>query len=220
MRLSNPASLHDNGKYASVAILGTKEEVYSSELTKDDFLSLSPDAPGELSKLARKSGFRVTSNRNTDDTAPLVIDKSGSGQCLSVQEAMQSAAQERNRRRQKVQSEVYRFGSDGVVPPVPILTPVPDPSKPNSEAALTSANHTGTKLKYQGIGILELLVGTDGSVSEVKVVRSVKTELDEKAIEFTKGRKFEPATRELQLQLVEFSGGRSQGRMECQSPFS
>jgi hypothetical protein len=104
--LVQPAVLHDNGKYASVAILGIKEDIYSSELTKNDFLNLSPDAPDKLSKLASKSGFRITSNRNTDDTAPLVVDKSGSGQCPSVQEAMQSAAQERNQRRQQVQSKV------------------------------------------------------------------------------------------------------------------
>ena len=188
-----PASLHDNGKYASVAILGSKEEVYSSELAKDDFLILSPDAPDKLSKLARKSGFRVTTNRNTDDAAPQVVDKSRSGECPSLQDAMQFAAHERSQRRQQIQGKLYRFGSEGVVPPVPISTPEPDPTKPNSEAALPSANRTGTKLKYQGIGILELLVGTDGSVSQVKVVRSVKTELDRKAIEITTGRKFEPA---------------------------
>jgi len=191
--LVQSATLHGNDKFTSVTVSGSDEEVYSSQLTKDDYLAFPPDASDKLSKLARKSGFRVTSNRSTDDTAPLVVDKSGSGQCPSVQEAMQSAAQEQNQRRHQVQSKVYRFGSDGVVPPVPIFTPEPDPSKPNTEAALASASHKGAKLTYQGIAIVELLVGTDGSVSQVKLVRSAKTELDKKTIEATKARKFEPA---------------------------
>jgi TonB family protein len=194
--LVQPATIHNNDKYASVALPEVKEDIYSPQLTKDDFLVLSPNASGNLTKIALKSGFRVKLNQNTEETAPHVVDRNGSGQCPSVPEAMQNTAKERFQRRQQIQSNVYRFGSEGVTPPVAIPLPAPDPSKANSEAALPSTSPTGTKFKYQGITLLALIVSTDGNVSQVKVVRSATINLDEKAIEVTKGYKFEPARKD------------------------
>ena len=70
--LVQPAELRDNGKYASLVVPGKDAEIYSSELAKDDFLSYSKEVPGELVKLARKSGFAVKQDASPP-TRPVLL---------------------------------------------------------------------------------------------------------------------------------------------------
>ena len=95
--LVQPAELRDNGKYASLVVPGADAEIYSSELAKDDFLSYSKEVPGDLVKLARKSGFAVKPDASTAD-APRVVDLNGNGQCPNLEDALQTAEMQRRDR--------------------------------------------------------------------------------------------------------------------------
>jgi periplasmic protein TonB len=82
--------------------------------------------------------------------------------------------------------KVYRVGGD-VKPPKAISTPNPPDEKPEPTRK--------GKTKYRGTVVLLIVVGPEGTVLDVKVVRTLKVELDEKAIEAVKKWKFEPATK-------------------------
>jgi len=191
--LIQPAVLRDKGKFASVAVPGSREEIYSPELSNDDFLVLSPNLPERLLKLARNSGFRVESNSDFEETAPRVADKNGSGQCMGVQEGMQLVAQEQDQRRRIIQSKVYSVVSDGIMSPASILPQATDLEAPMKEAALPSPGHKGAKPKVHGTVLLAVIIGVDGGVLQVKILSSTTKELDEKAVETAKSWKFEPA---------------------------
>src|SRR6476660_9622296 len=92
--LMQPATLRDNGKYASLVVPGTDAEIYASELAKDDFLSYSKEVPGNLVKLARKSGFVVKPDASNFD-APRVVDLNRNGQCPNLEDALQTAEMQR-----------------------------------------------------------------------------------------------------------------------------
>jgi TonB family protein len=201
-QLVQPASLEDNGKYASVAIPGIAEEVYSPELAKTDFLVLSSNVPKRLARLARASGFRVKSNKNNETVAsPQVLSEAGSGPCPGTQQALQATADQRSQRRRQIQSKVYQlniyqlnFG--GVQPPTLISSPQPHSNASPVQVSPASASHKGGNPKYSGIVIISALVGTDGSISQVKVVQSAKNDLDQKGVEFLESLKFKPARKD------------------------
>lgn len=186
--LMQPASLRDNGKYASLVIPGTAAEIYSSELTQDDFLSYSKEMPGKLVKLARKSGFGVRLDGSNAD-APSVVDLNGNGQCPNLEEALHTAEIQRRDRRIQVQSRLYNIASDNVTPPS--LTRTPDRMP---DLKTTGTGSTGKKEKLvEGIVILQVLVDRDGNVTNVKVVRSLTPDMDKKAVEGVKTWKFDPS---------------------------
>jgi len=186
--LMQPAALRDNGKYASLVIPGTDAEIYSSELTQDDFLSYSKEVPGKLVKLARKSGFGVKPDGSNAD-APAVVDLNGNGQCPNLEEALHTAEIQRRDRRVQVQSKLYKLTSDDVTPPSPIHTVDLMPDQKT-----TGTGSTGTKEKLvQGIVILQVLVDRDGNVTNAKVVRSLAPEMDRRAVEGVKTWKFYPS---------------------------
>lgn len=187
--LMQPAALKDNGKYASLVIPGTAEEIYSSELAKDDFLSYSKEVPGKLVKLARKSGFGVRPGDSNAD-ATRVVDLNGNGQCPNLEDALQAAEIQRRDRRVQVQSKLYQPNSDNVTPPSSIHTPAP-------EQKATGATSTGTDEKVvEGVVILNIVVDREGKVSKVKVVRSLTPDMDRKAVERVKTWKFYPSRKD------------------------
>jgi len=184
--LVQPAELRDNGKYASLVVLGTDSEIYSSELAKDDFLSYSKEVPGKLVKLARKSGFGVRPGGSNAD-APTVVDLNGNGQCPNIEEALQTAEMQRRDRRVQVQSKVYRPNSDNVT--LPSFVHVPPP-----EQKTTGASSTATNEKVvEGVVILNIVVDREGNVTKAKVVRSLTPDMDKKAVEGVKTWKFNPS---------------------------
>lgn len=77
----------------------------------------------------------------------------------------------------------YRIGG-GVIGPRPIYQPDPEYSE------------EARKAKYQGSVLLWVVVGTDGRVHDVKILRTLGLGLDEKAIEAVKTWKFEPAQKD------------------------
>ena len=184
--LMQPAALRDNGKYASLVILGTDAEIYSSELAKDDFLSYSKEVPEKLVNLARKSGFGVKPGGSNAD-APRVVDLNGNGQCPSLEEALQTAEMQRRERRVQVQSRLYRVTSDNVTLPSYIHTPAPE------QMATGTASNGANEKVVEGIVILNIVVDREGKVSRVKVVRSLAPDMDRKAVEGVKTWKFNPS---------------------------
>ena len=78
---------------------------------------------------------------------------------------------------------LFRIGN-GVSPPRPIFTPEPEFSE------------EARKAKYQGVVVMEIIVGADGRVRDPKVVRSLGMGLDEKAIEAARKWRFEPAMKD------------------------
>ncbi|HWX53194.1 MAG TPA: energy transducer TonB [Verrucomicrobiae bacterium] len=79
---------------------------------------------------------------------------------------------------------VFRCCGSGVNAPKPLYTPEPEFSE------------EARKAKYQGVVVLEVIVGTDGRVHNPRVVRSLGMGLDEKAREGVLTWKFDPATKD------------------------
>jgi TonB family protein len=196
--LVQPAVLRDNGKYASLAIPETAVEVYSPELAKDDFLAYSTEVPGKLVKLARKSGFRVKpSGSDAEGISPRVVDIDGSSHCPNLEEALQTAELKRINRRRQVQSKLYHPNFDNVTPPNAVSAPQPKSDQQTTGAATPgNASPIGAKAKVQGTDVLAAVVGSDGAVSQVKVVHSLTPELDRRAVEAVKTWKFQPARKD------------------------
>jgi len=78
---------------------------------------------------------------------------------------------------------IYHLG-DGVSPPRAIYTPEPEFSE------------EARKAKFQGVVVLNIIVGVDGRVHSPRVVRSLGMGLDEKAIEAVKTWKFDPSKKD------------------------
>ena len=77
--------------------------------------------------------------------------------------------------------KVFKGTEGGISPPRPIFSPDPEYSK------------EAQKANYQGSVVLGMVVETDGRPYGIKVLRSLKYGLDEKAIEAVKKWRFEPA---------------------------
>lgn len=82
-----------------------------------------------------------------------------------------------------VGSGIFHVGA-GVSAPRPIYTPEPEFSE------------EARKAKYQGVVVLDIVVGTDGRVHNQRVVRSLGMGLDEKALEGVKVWKFDPSKKD------------------------
>jgi TonB family protein len=93
-----------------------------------------------------------------------------------VQAQVATNAEERD----AAESLTLKVGGD-VIPPRPIFAPEPEYSEEARAAG------------YQGTGVLSLIVGIDGKPQDVRIVRTLGMQLDEKAIEAVRKWKFEPA---------------------------
>jgi len=88
---------------------------------------------------------------------------------------------------------VFRCCGSGVSAPRPLETPEPEFSE------------EARKAKYQGVVVLEIIVGADGRVRNPRVVRSLGMGLDEKAREKVLTWKFAPATKDGRPVAVEMN---------------
>jgi TonB family protein len=79
--------------------------------------------------------------------------------------------------------KVYKVGR-GVTPPVALETPQP------------TYQQEAKKAKYQGTVLLWIVIDEEGSVTEVKVVRSIDKNLDRKAVEAVRKWRFKPAMKD------------------------
>ncbi|HZE79487.1 MAG TPA: energy transducer TonB [Candidatus Polarisedimenticolia bacterium] len=87
---------------------------------------------------------------------------------------------------------IFHVG-EGVSAPRAIYTPEPEFSE------------EARKAKYQGVVVLNIIVGTDGRVHSPRVVRSLGMGLDEKAIEGVKTWKFDPSKKDGRNVAVEMN---------------
>ncbi|PYP91490.1 MAG: hypothetical protein DMG65_07470 [Candidatus Angelobacter sp. Gp1-AA117] len=88
------------------------------------------------------------------------------------------------------ENEVLHVGN-GVVAPVPILTPDPEYDAEAKQA------------KYMGTGIYTVIVDREGNVTSVKVARPLGLGLDEKAAEAVRSWRFNPGLKNGQPVIVE-----------------
>ena len=87
---------------------------------------------------------------------------------------------------------IFHVG-EGVSAPHALYTPEPEFSE------------EARKAKYQGVVVLNIIVGTDGRVHNPRVVRSLGMGLDEKAIEGVKTWKFDPSKKDGRAVAVEMN---------------
>jgi TonB family protein len=87
---------------------------------------------------------------------------------------------------------IFHVG-EGVSAPRAIYTPEPEFSE------------EARKAKYQGVVVLNIIVGTDGRVHNPRVVRSLGMGLDEKAVEGVKTWKFDPSKKDGRAVAVEMN---------------
>ncbi len=84
-------------------------------------------------------------------------------------------------------STVYHIGG-GVKPPRPIY--VPDPEFTEEE------KKNPDKAQYTGVVVLSMIVTGDGKPKDIKVAKSFRPDLDDRAVEVVRTWKFDPATKD------------------------
>ena len=183
------------GTYASLRVEGVTELVYSPELSKNDFIGYPTGTPQKLVKLARKSGFRTKPAPSTLMTElPKVVGLAATSICPSLEKALQAAEQERIERRKQVQSKVFRPSFDGVSRPEPIDTPRPTVVPKDANSSQSSHRAVKDRVKRrQETALLSVIVGSNGDVEQVKVVRSSSPQIDQDVIQGASKWKFRPA---------------------------
>jgi len=185
--LISPLTLIRYKEYDALELEGTREEIYSPELGKGDFVAMSTVLPKEIPKSAKKSGFDV----RTEPTQPIDLSArpilNGSS-CPDSQQAIADARNRRHERTMKAQSQAHFPGVAGVLPPSVIQQVQPQP-RASQQATQSSGN---TKLK-EGTTTLTMVVGIDGRVHDVHVAHSLDAALDQKAIESVQKWIFSPA---------------------------
>ncbi len=198
---SKPCELVQRGslvtakEFAWVEIEGEKSETYSPEMGLGDYLSASPPISGRAAKDARKSGFEIKEESTIATDPPKVLALVRDADCPDLQSAISEVEQARALRRTALQVRTYILGTDDIIAASPLnekeLAPKSDQSTaPNNPTGGTAAK---TKKKFQGTVVLNILIGTEGTVQQSKIVRSVDPELDKKAAEQVSRWKFTPA---------------------------
>jgi TonB family protein len=200
---SKPCELVQRGSlviakvFTWVEIEGEKPETYSPEMGTDDYLSASPQISGRTAEDAHKSGFKLRKESTITTDLPIVRALDGDADCPGLQGAIAEVEQARALRRAAVQARVYRPSTDDIVGASLLNEREWAPKSDQSTAPNQPTNGTGakTKKKFSGTVVLNILIGTSGTVQQSKIVRSVDPELDKKAAEEVSRWKFAPATK-------------------------
>ena len=182
-----PVTLIQYKQYDALALAGGPVEIYSPELGKGDFVAMPTTVPKEVAKSAKKSGFNV----HTESTEPSGLSAKpilNGSSCPDSQQAIADANNRRHERTLEVQTRLYSVGSSGVLPPVPIQQVQPQPV-----ANQQSAQSVGNPKVKEGTTTLTMVVGVDGKVHDIRVVRSLDVALDQKAVEAVQKWIFSPA---------------------------
>jgi TonB family protein len=198
---SKPCELVQRGslvtakEFAWVEIEGEKSETYSPEMGPGDYLSISPPVSERVAKDARKSGFEIKGESTIDSDPPNVLALVRDADCPSLASAISEVEQARALRRTALQARAYKPGNDDVIAALPLnenksASTSDQSTVPNNPADVTTAK---TKNKFHGTVGLIILIGTDGTVQQSKIARSLNAELDKKAAEEVSRWKFTPA---------------------------
>ena len=175
-------------QYVALSVAGEADEVYSAELGRGDFLTVSPALKKQVTKAARKSRYEVHIDSTAGDI-PAVAETSGSA-CPTVEQAIISTERERYKRGREMQSHVYKIGGD-VLPPDPIAQEQPKASATTKQ--VEPAKIEPAKKPLIGTVILAIAIGIDGRVHHVNIVRSLAPDLNQKAVEAVQKWQFSPA---------------------------
>jgi TonB family protein len=184
--LVEPVTLIQYKGYAALGFPDVTREIYSPELSKDDFVTLSTSIPKEITKSARRSGFEVRVGKTDMDGSSSKPAIDGVA-CPDLGQAIENARARRDHRRTELQQHFYKLGFN-VSPPVPVQQVQPQSAGKQAGSQLAPK----TKVK-QGKAVLLVAVGVDGKVHDSKVVRSFDVALDAKAIDALQQWKFLPA---------------------------
>jgi TonB family protein len=198
---SKPCELVQRGSFVTakefswVEIEGEKSETYSPEMGPDDYLSASPPISGRAAKEAHRSGFELKQESTIVTDPPRVLALVKEADCPSLQSAISEVEQARALRRTALQARIYILGTDDIVAASPLNEKESAPKSDQNTAPNNPTDGTAakTKRKLQGTVVLNILVSTEGTVQQSKIVRSVDPELDKKAAEQVSRWKFTPA---------------------------
>lgn len=194
--LVQPVSIADHGNYISLIIFNTHEEVFSPELGKNDRVIISNDSSKSLKKSLQKSGFQVVQNSSVQDGAPNVVRNNETAQCPTSEQAISTARQDRQRRREEVQSTLHQMGRDGVTPARPVASsPSTDIGQHSGSQQMGKPSNTSST-QPKGEVLLSVELAADGSVVGVKVLRSLAADTDNAVIESVRKQKYIPAMKD------------------------
>jgi TonB family protein len=187
-------SLAARRQFAWIEIEGVDGDVYSPELGPDDYLAFARSTAGSAAEAARKSGFKVKTNRAEVSDLPAVEATTRGANCPDVNSAIAETEQQRISKRQQLQSKVYAPGLDGISPPSPAgkAEPKADPSTTTSQVAVPTGSES-KNIKYHGTVTLAVVIWVDGTIRRIRVTHSSGTELDKKATEEVSRWIFDPA---------------------------
>jgi TonB family protein len=185
--LIQPVTLRQYKEYDALALAGSTDETYSPELRKGDYVVVSTAVPKEVAKSAKKSGFEVHAE-STDVSALNAKLMTNGSSCPDLQHATAEGNNQRYERRVGLQRHVHQVGFDANLPPTIIQQVQPEPVA-NHPANQSAGN---PKVK-EGTATLMTVVGIDGKVHDVHVVRSLDVTLDQRAIEAVQKWRFSPA---------------------------
>src|SRR5260370_4642701 len=161
-----------------------------------DYLEASPPISGRAARDARKSGFELKEESTIATDAPKVLTVVRDADCPNLQSAISEVEQAGALRRTALQARTYILGTDDIIAASPLSE---KESAPKSDQSAAPNNPTGgtaakTKKKFQGTVVLNILIGTEGTVQQSKIVRSsLDPALDKKAAEQVSRWRFTPA---------------------------
>ncbi|PYT85997.1 MAG: hypothetical protein DMG36_26885 [Acidobacteria bacterium] len=199
---SKPCELVQRGsfvtakEFAWVEIEGENSETYSPEMGSDDYLSASPPISGRAAKDARKSGFELKKESTIDTDLPKVLALVRDADCPGLPSAISEVEQAQALRRAALQARTYMVGTDDIMAASPLNEKESGPKSEQSTAPnnRTDGTEAKTKKKFHGTVVLNILIGTEGTVQQSQVVRSsLNLALDKKAAEVVSRWKFTPA---------------------------
>ncbi|MFC6841184.1 energy transducer TonB [Xanthomonas theicola] len=151
--------------------------------------------------------------RDAEQKAKLMAEQQAQQQASQAQAAQQIAAQQEAARRETARQEAERQAAAARSAPAPVPTPTPTPT-PTPQAAAASAPAAASTQSLRPIStpaprypaealrsgtagevLVEITVGTDGSVTNARVLRATPARIfDREALNATKRWRFEPVS--------------------------
>lgn len=188
-------SLLSGKRFAWIEIDGTDGEIYSPELEPHDYLTAPSSIAGSLATEARRSGFELKTGPTTIPDSASVARLNGETNCPDLQVAIAEVEQRRAAKREQLQSKIYALGAPNITPASIVVTSDPKPDQ--SGASYQSQKDSGTgsnSAKRQGTVTIAVVIGTDGTLRQLHVTKSLDPDLDKRAMEIASRWIYEPAT--------------------------
>lgn len=180
------ATLIEYKEYDALVLAGTKDELYSPELSKGAFVTLPVPVSNNALKAVKKSGFEVRRDAS-GESGSSESDAVNGTSCPTLEQAVSELKQERNQRRIELQGHIRKIGKD-VLPPIVIRQTQPESTDKQVVTAGSAA-----KVRKEGTTIIAFVVDKEGNVHNPKVVQSLDAVDDQTAIESIRQWQFLPS---------------------------